>query len=131
MKSFLASFLADFLFFIPVSRFLKDAYLLRVEMRADLHSVNHRADPLDLAGSLLKVRKLNGLAASWFFDPTAERLKRLLGVRTTVRPPSTRVALTAAVLAVSVFLSLVPLKTSVTSMFINHHRTCAMRPDQK
>ena len=79
LKGLVVSFISDFLFFLPVSRFLKKAFHLTSEMTADAYSVSSQADPLDLVSSLLKVQKLNGPAASWFFDPTTERAKHLLG----------------------------------------------------
>jgi Zn-dependent protease with chaperone function len=131
LKDLAVSFLSDLLFFLPVSRFLKKAYSLTVEMTADAHSVTLKADPADLAGSLLKVQKLSGPAASWFFDPTAERAGRLLGQRSRVPLPLERAFLSLILLAVLAFVALVPVKKSVASLFINHDKTCVLRSGHK
>lgn len=131
LKGLVVSFISDFLFFLPVSRFLKKTYHLTSEMTADAHSVSLRADPLDLAGSLLKVQKLNGPAASWFFDPTTERAKHLLGERPRIPLPFKRAFLTVILLALSAFIALIPVKKSITSMFINHDKTCVLRSSHK
>jgi Zn-dependent protease with chaperone function len=127
LKGLAVSFISDLLFFLPISRFLRKTYSLTAEMAADAHSIELRADPLDLAASLLKVRKIGGPAASWFFDPATERVNRLLGERSKVRRPRTRVLLTAVLLAATTFLALVPVKKSISSMFIDHDKTCVLR----
>jgi beta-lactamase regulating signal transducer with metallopeptidase domain len=127
LKSLAASFVSDLLFFLPISRFLRKTFSLTSEMAADAHSVDLRADPLDLAASLLKVRKIDGPAASWFFDPATERVKRLLGERSKVRRPLARVFLTAVLLAATVFVALIPVKKSISSMFIDHDKTCVLK----
>lgn len=47
LKGLAVSFLSDFLFFLPVSRFIKKAYSLTAEMTADAFSVGLDADPAD------------------------------------------------------------------------------------
>jgi len=131
LKGLAVSFLSDFLFFLPVSRFLKKAYSLTAEITADAHSVALKADPADLAGSLLKVQKLSGPAASWFFDPTAERAGHLLGQPSRIPLPLKRTFLTIILLAVLAFAALVPIKKGVTALFINHDKTCVLRSGPK
>ncbi|MGA2533543.1 MAG: M56 family metallopeptidase [Candidatus Aminicenantales bacterium] len=131
LKGLIVSFLSDFLFFLPVSRFLKKAYSLTAEMTADAHSVGLKADPADLAGSLLKVQKLHAPAASWFFDPTKERAGHLLGQPSRIPLPLKRTFLTMILLAVLAFVALVPVKKGVTSLFINHNKTCVLRSGHK
>jgi Zn-dependent protease with chaperone function len=126
LKSLAVSFVSDFLFFLPVSRFLKKSYHLAAEMTADAHSVARQADPLDLAHSLLKVQKLNWPAASWFFDPTAERAKHLLGEPSRFSLPLKKIFLTAIFLGISVAIAMFPVRKSVTAMFIEHNRTCVL-----
>jgi Zn-dependent protease with chaperone function len=126
LKGLIVSFISDFLFFLPVSRFLKKTYHLTSEITADAYSISSQADPLDLVGSLLKVQKLNG-PASWFFDPTTERAKHLLGQPARISLPLKRAFLTFVLLAASAFIGLVPVKKSVSSLFINHDKTCVLR----
>lgn len=127
LKGLAISFLSDFLFFLPVSRFIKKAYSLTAEMTADAHSIGLDADPADLAGSLLKVQKLSGPAASWFFDPATERAKHLLGQPARIPLPMKKALLTVILLAVSAVIVLVPIKKSVSSLFIDHDKTCVLR----
>jgi Zn-dependent protease with chaperone function len=127
LKGLVVSFISDFLFFLPVSRFLKKTYHLTSEMTADAYSVSSQADPLDLVGSLLKVQKLNGPAASWFFDPATERAKHLLGQPARIPLPLKKAFLTVILLAISGMIALVPVKKSVSSLFINHDKTCVLR----
>jgi len=127
LKGLVVSFISDLLFFLPVSRVLKNSYHLTSEMTADAYSISSQADPLDLVGSLLKVQKLNGPAASWFFDPTTERAKHLLGQSARIRLPLKKASLTIILLAISAFIALVPVKKSVSSLFINHDKTCVLR----
>ncbi len=127
LKGLGVSFVTDLLFFLPISRFLRKTYSLTAETAADAHSVELRADPLDLASSLLKVRKIGGPAASWFFDPSAERVKYLLGERPGIRRPLARVLVTAVLLAATAFIALVPVRKSLSSMFIDHDKTCVLR----
>jgi Zn-dependent protease with chaperone function len=131
LKGLIVSFLSDFLFFLPVSRFLKKAYSLTAEITADAHSVGLNADPADLAGSLLKVQKLHAPAASWFFDPTTERARHLLGQPSRIPLPLKKTFLTIILLAISAFIALVPVKKGVSSLFINHDKTCVMRSGHK
>lgn len=131
LKGMIVSFLSDFLLFLPVGGFLKKAYSLTAEMAADAHSVDLKTEPSDLAGSLLKVRRLSGSAASWFFDPVTERARRLLGQPSSIPLPLKRTFLTIILLAVSVFVALVPVKKGVTSLFINHDKTCVLRSGHK
>lgn len=131
LKGLVVSFLSDFLFFLPVSRFLKKAYSLTAEMTADAHSVGLKTDPADLAGSLLKVQKLHAPAASWFFDPTTERAKHLLGQPSRIPLPLKRTFLTIILLAISAFVALVPVKKGVASLFINHDKICVLRSGHK
>jgi len=126
LKGLFVSFVSDLLFFLPVSRWLKKAYHLAAEVTADAGSIDRRADPLDLAASLLKVQKLGGSAAAWFFDPTAERAKHLLGERSRIPWPVKKISLAVVVLAISVSIALIPVRKSITSMFINHEETCAL-----
>ena len=127
LKGLAVSFISDLLFFLPISRFLKKTYSLTAEIAADAYSVDNRADPLDLAASLLKVQKIGGPAASWFFDPATERVKRLLGEPSNVRRPLARVLLTAMLLAATAFIALVPVRKSLSLMFIDHDKTCVLR----
>lgn len=131
LKGLVISFLSDFLFFLPVSQFLKKAYSLTAEMTADAHAVARKADPADLAGSLLKVQRLSGPAASWFFDATAERAGQLLGQPARMLLPLKRTFLTIILLGVFASVALVPVKKSVASLFINHDKTCVLRSGQK
>ncbi len=131
LKGLVVSFISDFLFFLPVSRFLKKTYHLTSEMSADAHSVSSQADPLALVGSLLKVQKLNGPAASWFFDPTTERAKHLLGQPARIPLPLKRTFLTIVLLVITTMIALVPVKKSVSSLFINHDKTCVLRSGHK
>ena len=128
LKSLAVSFVSDFLFFLPVSKFLKKAYLLESETTADARSVELRGDLLAIVGLLLKARKVDGLQASWFVDPTTERVKRLLGVRTRIFPSFKKIVLAIVLLAVTAFIALVPLKKNLISMFISHDQTCVLRP---
>lgn len=127
LKGLVVSFISDFLFFLPVSRFLKKSSHLTSELTADAYSVNSQVDPLDLVSSLLKVRKLDGPAASWFFDPTTERAKHLLGQPAGISLPLKKAFFTLVLLAISAFIALVPVKKSVSSLFINHDKTCVLR----
>ena len=127
LKGLVVSFISDFLFFLPVSGFLKRTFHLASELTADAHSIRSRSDPLDLVSSLLKVQKVDGPAASWFFDPTTERAKQLLGQPATIMLPLKKGLLTVVLLVITVFIALVPVKKSVSSLFINHDRTCALR----
>jgi len=127
LKGLVVSFISDFLFFLPVSRFLKKTYHLTSEITADAYSVSSQADPLDLVGSLLKVQKINGPAASWFFDPTTERAKHLLGQPSRIPLPLKKTFLTIVLLAITAMIALVPVKKSVSSLFINHDKTCVLR----
>ena len=131
LKGLVVSFLSDFLFFLPVSRFLHKAYHLTSEMTADAYSVSSQADPLDLVGSLLKVQKLNGSAASWFFDPTTERAKHLLGQPARIPLPLKKTFLTIVLLAITAMIAMVPVRKGVSSMFINHDKTCVLRSGHK
>ncbi len=127
LKGLVISFISDFLFFLPVSSFLKRTFHLTSELTADAYSIRSQSDPLDLVSSLLKVQKLNGPAASWFFDPTEVRAKQLLGKPTTISLPLKKAFFTLVLLAITAFIALVPVKKSVSSLFINHDKTCALR----
>lgn len=127
LKGLAVSFVSDLLFFLPISRFLRKMHSLTSELAADTHSLENRSDPLDLASSLLKVRKVSGPAASWFFDPATERIKPLLGERSSVRRPLARALLTVVLLAATTFIALVPVRKSLSSMFIEHDKTCVLR----
>lgn len=127
LKGLVVSFISDFLFFLPISRFLKKTYHLTSEMTADAYSVSSQADPLDLVGSLLKVQKLNGPATSWFFDPTTERAKHLLGQPSRIPMPLKKTFLTIVLLAITTMIALIPVKKSVSSLFIKHDKTCVLR----
>jgi|GEM_PF-2071849 len=131
LKGLVVSFISDFLFFLPISPYLKKTHLLTSEMAADAYSVLGQADPADLAGSLLKVQKFSGPAASWFFDPTIERARRLRGEPSKILPPLKRLILTLILLVASAFIALVPVKKSITLMFMNHDKTCTLRSDQQ
>jgi hypothetical protein len=131
LKGLVVSFISDFLFFLPISRFLKKAHSLTAEMTADAHSVNLQADPVDLAVSLLKVQKVSGRAASWFLDPATERAKRLLGERSKMPLPFKRIFLSLVLLAVSAFIAFIPVKKNISLMFINHDNTCVLRTSRK
>lgn len=127
LKGLVVSFVSDFLFFLPVSSFLKRTFHLTSELTADAYSISSQSDPLDLVSSLLKVQKLNGPAASWFFDPTTERAKQLLGQPATIMLPLKKALFTMVLLVITAFIALVPVKKSVSSLFINHDKTCALR----
>ena len=127
LKGLVVSFISDFLFFLPISRFLKKVFSLTAEMTADAHSVNLQADPVDLAVSLLKIQKLGGPAASRFFDPATERVGHLFGKRSKIRQPIARILLTVILLAGSAFLAFIPVQKTISSMFINHDKTCVLR----
>lgn len=127
LKGLVVSFISDFLFFLPVSSFLNRTFHLTSELTADAHSVDSQTDPLDLVSSLLKVQKLNGPAASWFFDPTTERAKQLLGQPATISLPIKKAFLTLVLLVITAFIALVPVKKSVSLLFIDHDKTCALR----
>jgi len=127
LKSLAVSFFSDFLFFLPVSRFLKRVFLLETETTADARSVELTGDPTDVAGLLLKTSKLEGVHASWFFDPTTERIKRLLGEKTRIVPTFKTIVLAGVLLALTAFIALVPLKKSLITLFIQHDQTCVLR----
>ena len=127
LKGLVVSFISDFLFFLPVSSFLKRTFHLTSELTADAYAIRSQSDPLDLVSSLLKVQKLNGPAASWFFDPTTVRARQLLGKPATISLPLTKAFFTLVMLAITVFIALVPVKKSVSSLFIDHDKTCALR----
>lgn len=127
LKGLVVSFISDFLFFLPVTRFLKKTFHLTSELTADASSVSSQVDPADLVSSLLKVQKLNGPAASWFFDPTMERANHLLGQPGRISLPQRRAFLTLVLLAITAFVALVPVKKSVASLFIDHDKTCDLR----
>ena len=131
LKGLVVSFISDFLFFLPVSRFLKKTYHLTSEMTADAYSVSSQASPLDLVSSLLKVKRLNGPAASWFFDSTTERAKHLLGQPSRIPLPLKKTFLTIVLLAMTAMIAMVPVKKSVSSLFINHDKTCVLRSGLK
>lgn len=131
LKGLVVSFISDFLFFLPISRFLKKTYHLTSELTADAYSVSSQADPLDLVGSLLKVQKLNGSAASWFFDPTTERAKHLLSQPARIPLPLKKTFLTIVLLAITAMIAMVPVRKGVSSMFINHDKTCVLRSGHK
>jgi len=131
LKGLFVSFISDFLFFLPVSRLLKNVYDLTSEMSADARSIERQADPLDLAGSLLKVQKLSGPAASWFFDPTTERAKHLLGEPSKIRLPFKKIFLTVVFLAISTAVALIPVRKSVTAMFVDHDKTCVLNASHR
>lgn len=131
LKGLLVSFVSDLLFFLPVSRFLNRAYNLTSEMAADAQSVARQADPLDLASSLLKVQKLGGPAASWFFDPATERARHLLGERSRASLPLKRILATLVFLAIAVLVVMLPIRKNVTAMFINHDKTCVLSSDHR
>ena len=73
------------------------------------------------------VQKLSGPAASWFFDPATERAKHLLGQPARIPLPMKKALLTVILLAVSAVIVLVPIKKSVSSLFIDHDKTCVLR----
>lgn len=127
LKSLLASFLSDFLFFVPAGRFLKASRSLAAEFAADEYSLAGDVDAADLAGSLLKVQRAAAPAISGFFDPTTERAKRLLGEPSSVRTPLARFLLSIFVLAVAAWIATVPIKKSVSDLFLNHDKTCVLR----
>jgi len=127
LKGLLASFVSDFLFFLPASLFLEKTYSFTAEVAADSFAVDRRGDPLDLAAALLKVQKSGGLAASWFFDPTRERTRHLLGERVKIAWPVKRIVVSIILLATIAFLALVPVKRSLSSLFIEHDKTCLVR----
>ena len=127
LKSLAVSFVSDFLFFLPVSKFLKKAFWLESETTADARAVELRGDLLAIVGLLLKVRKFDDLQASWFLDPTTERVKRLLGERTRIFPSFKKIVLAIGLLAIMAFIALVPLKKSLIPMFIRHDQTCVLR----
>jgi len=131
LKGLVVSFISDFLFFLPVSRFLKKTFHLTSELTADAYSVKSQADPMDLVSSLLKVQKLNGPAASWFFDPTMERANQLLGRPARISLPLKRAVLTLVFLVITAFVALLPVKKSVSSLFIDHDKTCVLRTGQR
>lgn len=127
LKGLAVSFISDFLFFLPVSRLMKNVYDLNSEMCADTHSVECLTDPLDLAASLLKVQKLSGAGASWFFDPTLERAKHILGEPAKMPLPLKKVFLTLLFLVLFGLIVLVPVRKSVSAMFIDHDKTCVLK----
>ncbi len=127
LKSLAVSFVSDFLFFLPVSRFLKRVFLLETEIAADVRSVERTGDATDVAGVLLKTSKLEGVHASWFFDPTTERIKRLLGEQARIVPTFKTIVLAGVLLALTAVITLVPLKKSLITLFIQHDQTCVLR----
>lgn len=131
LKGLLISFVADLLFFLPVSRLLKHAYHLAEEMTADARSVGSSAEASDLAASLLRVRQLSGAGASMFFDPVLARAKNLTGEPSRISVPFKRLALAVIFLALSAFVVLVPMRKSVTAMFLDHDRVCILNQNRK
>jgi hypothetical protein len=75
----------------------------------------------------LSLLSLLGPAASWFFDPTTERAKHLLGQPARIPLPLKKTFLTIVLLAITTMIALVPVKKNVSSLFINHDKTCVLR----
>ncbi|TRZ84749.1 hypothetical protein D4R89_13205, partial [bacterium] len=64
---------------------------------------------------------------SWFFDPTTERAKQLLGQPSRIPLPLKNTFLTIVLLVITAMIALVPVNKSVSSLFINHDKTCVLR----
>ena len=84
LKVFIARVLATTFFFFPLSRELRDRYLVWLEIRAD-QEVIRRVGIMDLAQALVKLLQPTSAmgveAAVSQFNPTEERIKRLLDPR--------------------------------------------------
>jgi Zn-dependent protease with chaperone function len=131
LKGLLVSFVSDLLFFLPVSRLLKNAYHLTEEMAADVRSVRSPAEAADLASSLLRVRQLSGAGASMFFDPVLARARNLTGEPLRISAPFKKLVLAVVFLALSAFVVMIPVRKSVTAMFLEHDKACVLNADRK
>lgn len=131
LKGLLVSFVSDFLFFLPVSRLLKNAYHLTEEMAADVRSVRSPAEAADLASSLLRVRPLGGAGASMFFDPVLARAKNLAGEPLRISAPFKKLVLAVVFLVVSALIVMIPVRQSVTAMFVHHDQVCVLKTSHR
>ena len=126
LKFLLISFLADFLFFIPISNFLKRSLRLAAEIKADSHCLSHKVDVLELAGALLRVQKRHSLTVSWFYDQNHERIKVLLGQPVKFAPALKRVVISLVLITVLFFFSFVPIKKGSAAAVLNHEKSCVV-----
>lgn len=131
LKGLLVSFVSDFLFFLPVSRLLRNTYHLAEEMTADAGAIGDPAEADALTASLLKVRQLGGAGASFLFDPTLERVKSLRGKHPGISLPLRKLALAAVFAAVSAFIVLAPVRKGVAAMFLDHDKVCVLNASHR
>lgn len=131
LKGLLVSFVSDFLFFLPVSRLLRNAYHLAEEMTADAGALGNPAEADALTASLLKVRQLSGAGASFLFDPTLERVKSLRGRHPRISLPLRKLTLAVVFAAVSAFIVLVPVRKGVAAMFLDHDKVCVLNASHR
>jgi Zn-dependent protease with chaperone function len=124
LKSLFVSFLCDLYFFLPVAVFLKKGHRLLAEIRADAQEAEARIEPLDVARTLLKVRKIHGLSSSWFNDMLLERTKYLCGEKVPILPPMGRILISASLAALLVFFSLRPSPQGVSKSLALHQQSC-------
>lgn len=126
LKSLLISFLADFLFFIPITNFLKRSFRLAAEIKADSHCLSQNVDALEMAGALLRVQKRHSLTVSWFYDQNRERIKVLLGQPVKFAPALKRVVISLVLIVVLFFFSFVPIKKGSAGALLDHEKSCVV-----
>lgn len=124
LKSLLVSFLCDLYFFLPIAVFLKKGHRLLAEIRADAQGVEARTQPLDVARTLLKVRKIHGLSSSWFNDMLLERTKYLCGEKVHILPPMRKILISASLVVLLVFFSLRPGPQGASKTLDLHRQSC-------
>lgn len=83
LRLLMVAFICDTLFFIPLSRFLKELFISSKEKAADDAAISASKRPLELASAMMKLIKLkNDLAlnptAIWRADSQTERIHRLI-----------------------------------------------------
>jgi beta-lactamase regulating signal transducer with metallopeptidase domain len=127
LKSLLLSFLADFLFFVPIAQFFKKSCFLALEVSADSYCAAHNVDPLEIACALLRVQKRPRVNASWFFDQNQERIRALLGQPIRVFPSLNKIIVSLALLVIILFFYFIPIKKGRPSDLLNHEKTCEFR----
>lgn len=83
LRLLMVAFICDIFFFIPLSKFVKELFILTKEKAADDAAIAESKRPLELASAMMKILKLkNDLilnpTAIWKPDPQAERIHRLI-----------------------------------------------------
>lgn len=124
LKSILLSFLFNFIFFIPISNFLKKIYELSNEIIADMNSIEKGARPQEMASLLLKILSMNNLQSSWFSNASYERIRFLLEEKTSIFPPLCKTFISLALIIFGfLFVSNTPTPRSY-EYFLDHHKNC-------